>query len=76
MARFGYAYIERHLRYCGVGVIAIAPKEPEDVQTELVRDLLAIVTSFSARLYGARGGRKIRQGFRELIRNAEKEQEG
>ncbi|WP_287195397.1 hypothetical protein [Syntrophothermus sp.] len=59
-----------------MGVIAIAPKEPEDVQTELVRDLLAIVTSFSARLYGARGGRKIRQGFRELIRNAEKEQEG
>jgi hypothetical protein len=23
------------------------------------------------RLYGARGGRKIRQGFRELIRDAE-----
>lgn len=22
---------------------------------------------FSARLYGARGGRKVRQGFRELI---------
>ena len=71
LARFGYAYIERHLRYCGVEVIAIAEKEPEDTQTELVRDLLSIVTSFSARLYGARGGKKIRQGLRELIAGVE-----
>jgi len=27
-------------------------------------------------LYGARGGRKIRQGFRELIRNAEEAEKG
>ena len=48
-------------------ITAIAEKESEDTQSELVRDLLAIVTSFSARLYGARGGKKIQQGFRELI---------
>lgn len=71
LARFGYAYIERHLKYCGVEIIAIAEKEPEDVHSELVRDLLAIVTSFSARLYGARGGKKVRQGFRELIARVE-----
>jgi hypothetical protein len=29
LARFGYLYIERHLKYCGVEVIAIAEKEPE-----------------------------------------------
>jgi predicted site-specific integrase-resolvase len=51
-------------------------KEPEDAHTELVQDLLAIVTSFSARLYGARGGRKVRHGFRELIEDAEKAQKG
>ncbi|OAT86323.1 IS607 family transposase [Desulfotomaculum copahuensis] len=67
LARFGYAYIERHLKYCGVEITAIAEKEPADAQAELVRDLLSIVTSFSARLYGARGGKKVRQGFRELI---------
>jgi len=71
LARFGYTYIERHLRYCGVEIIAIAEKEPEDTQTELGRDLLSIVTSFSARLYGARGGKKVRQGFRELIAGVE-----
>lgn len=75
LARFGYAYIERHLQYCGVEIIAIAEKEPEDAQSELVRDLLSIVTSFSARLYGARGGRKVRQGFRDLIAGVEPNEE-
>ncbi|HBT46411.1 MAG TPA: IS607 family transposase [Peptococcaceae bacterium] len=71
LARFGYAYLERHLKYCGVEIEITSQKEPEDAHTELVQDLLAVVTSFSARLYGARGGRKVRQGFRELIRDAE-----
>ncbi len=76
LARFGDEYLEGHLRYCGVAIVATAEQEPEDAHAELVRDLLAVVTSFSARLYGARGGKKIRQGFRELIRNAEEAGEG
>ncbi|SHF29800.1 hypothetical protein SAMN02745133_02295 [Desulforamulus putei DSM 12395] len=28
LARFGYSCIERHLRYCGVEIIAITEKEP------------------------------------------------
>jgi len=75
LARFGYTCIERHLRYCGVEVVAIAEKEPEDARSELVRDLLSIVTSFSARLYGARGGKKVRQGFRELIAEVSQSEE-
>lgn len=71
LARFGYGYIERHLRYCGVEIIAIAEKEPEEAQSELVRDLLAIVTSFSARLYGARGGKRMRTGLQELMAKVE-----
>jgi len=71
LARFGYEYLERHLRYCGVEIIAITEQEPEDTQTELLRDLLSIVTTFSTRLYGARGGRKVREGFRELITEAQ-----
>jgi len=75
LARFGYAYLERHLKHCGVEIETTSQKEPEDAHTELVQDLLAIVASFSARLYGAGGGRKVRQGFRELIRGAEEERE-
>ena len=74
LARFGYSYIERHLKYCGVEVIAIAEEELDDTQTELVRDLLSIVTSFSARLYGARGGKRVRQGLRELIAGVEQDE--
>lgn len=73
LARFGYEYLERHLRYCGVEIIAIAEKELEDAQSELVRDLRAIVMSFSARLYGGGGGRRINRKFRELIAGAEEE---
>ncbi|WP_422447240.1 hypothetical protein [Thermoanaerobacterium sp. DL9XJH110] len=68
--------MERHLKYCGVEIEITSQKEPEDAHTELVQDLLAVVTSFSARLYGARGGRKTRQGFRELIRDAEETEKG
>lgn len=73
LARFGYSYIERYLKSCGVEIIATAQREPEDSHTELVRDLLSIVTSFSARLYGTRGGRKLNRKIRELIDNAEEE---
>lgn len=73
LARFGYLYIERHLRYCGVEIITIAENQPEDTQSELVRDLLSIVASFSARLYGSRGGKKITQKFQELVKDAKEE---
>lgn len=67
LARFGYSYIERHLKYCGVEIVAVSEREPEDAQAELVRDLLSMVAWFSARLYGAEGGRKISRKFRQLI---------
>jgi len=63
MARFGYLYIEQHLRYCSIEVIAIAEKEPEDTQSEMVRDLLAIVTSFSARLTAPGAARRSGRVF-------------
>jgi len=52
---------------CGVEIIVIGEKEPEDSQSELVKDLLSVVTSFSARLYGARGGKRIRDGVCQLM---------
>lgn len=52
-------------------ITAIVKKESADAQVELVRDLISIVTSFSVRLYGTEGGKKIRLGFRVLIAGAE-----
>ncbi len=75
LARFGYASLERYLGRCRIEIEVTSRQEPEDAHTELVQDLLAIVTSFSARLYGARGGRKVRQGLQELMRRVEAERE-
>lgn len=72
LARFGYAFLERHLRHCGVEVDITFGIEPDDGHVELARDLLALVTSFSARLYGARGGRAIRRGVWGLVEDAGK----
>lgn len=67
LARFGYEYLVDLFRILEVTVVVTSAQEPEDAPTELVKDLLAIVTSFSARLYGARGGRKVRDTVAQAI---------
>ncbi len=67
LARFGFTYLVELLAALGVEVIVTNAVEPEDGQAELVKDLLAIVTSFSAKLYGMRGGRKTREGLKKLL---------
>ena len=56
LARFGYAYLEKHIKDFGGQVVVVEEKEANE-QQELVEDLIAITTSFSARIYGKRGGR-------------------
>jgi predicted site-specific integrase-resolvase len=59
LARFGYEYIKFFMETFGVELIVINGKENvEDINQELADDLIAIVTSFSARIYGKRGGKK------------------
>ncbi|ATY86089.1 excisionase [Kyrpidia spormannii] len=76
LARFGFEYLEWITKMCGAEIEIMAEKEPEDAHGELVRDLLAIVTSFSARLYGSRGGRAVRKRFQEWMKDAETEGRG
>ncbi|WP_204377974.1 hypothetical protein [Clostridium ljungdahlii] len=42
----------------------------------MVNDLISIVTCFSARLYGARGGRKVKKDIQKSIKEIEKERRG
>jgi len=59
LARFGYEYLKFFMETFGVRLIVVNGKEEtEDLNKELAEDLIAIVTSFSARIYGARGGKK------------------
>ena len=67
LARFGYEYLVDLFRVLGVTVVVTSTQEPQDAQAERVRDMLAIVTSFSARLYGSRGGRKMREAVAKAL---------
>ena len=58
LARFGFAYLETFLHAFGVRVVIMEHTAKDDSQ-ELVEDLIAITTSFSARIYGKRGGKKV-----------------
>ncbi len=60
LARFGYEYLKAYFNSFGIDIEVINGNEHEDAQKELAEDLIAMVTSFAARIYGKRGGRKIK----------------
>ena len=66
LARFGFRYIEQYLAAFNVTIDIANGEEPKSAQQELVDDMLAIVASFSARLYGQRS-KKFRRKVKEVI---------
>jgi predicted site-specific integrase-resolvase len=57
LARFGYTYFEEIAHGHGVIVEITEDAPAKELQDDLVEDLIAIVTSFAARLYGRRSKR-------------------
>jgi putative resolvase len=66
LARFGYNYLEAYCRSHGVEIITIEQQEKKELNEEMVEDLISIITSFSARLYGRRGSKKMKKTLIEL----------
>lgn len=60
LARFGVGLIEHLLSGFGVSVVYTGEPEEASAESELVRDMLAIVTSFAGRLYGQRSAKTKR----------------
>ena len=59
LARFGYDYLRIFLDSLGVELIVLHKGDDSgDMQKELAEDLVAIVSSFAARIYGKRGRHK------------------
>jgi excisionase family DNA binding protein len=54
LTRFGFGYLEHYFNSHGVIISIINDEEVKDPQKELVEDLIAIVTSFSGKIYGMR----------------------
>ncbi len=66
LTRFGFSYLERYLHAFGMRVVVMehtVKDDPrtkrEEFQQELVEDLSAITTAFSARIDGKHGAEKI-----------------
>lgn len=66
LARFGYNYLETYCKSHGVEIITVEQQEKKELNEEMVEDLISIMTSFSARLYGKRGSKKIKKTLSEL----------
>lgn len=60
LARFGVGVIEQLLGGYGVSVVYTGQAEDESAESEVVRDMLAVVTSFAGRLYGQRSAKTKR----------------
>jgi putative resolvase len=69
LACFGYHYLERYITDFGVELEVVEKQAANgNTREELVKDLVSIVTSFSARIYGARGARVVKR-VKEALRD-------
>ena len=65
LTRFGFNYLERLLAKRGC-VIEVMNRDKID-ETDLIKDMIAIVTSFCCRLYGARRGQNKAKKIKAAI---------
>jgi len=71
LTRFGFEYLEELLKAYGVKVVVAFQEESKDYMQELVEDLVAIVTSFAARIYGKRSKKykKVVRAVEEAVKD-------
>lgn len=58
LTRFGFETFTAYCKGFGVEVIVLEQAEVKEFEQEMAEDLVSLVTSYSARMYGRRGGRK------------------
>lgn len=71
LTRFGYNSLEQLFSILGVKIHVLGTLDKETLEQELVKDMLAIVTSFSGKLYGMRSHKKKRiiEHVKEALRD-------
>ena len=75
LARFGYNYLKEYANSFNVEIEAVEPNEKKDVNEEMVKDLISIITCSSAILYGSEGGKKIQKAIQKSIQELKKERD-
>ena len=73
LARFGYNYLKVFAGSHNVEIETVEQNVKLEPNVEMVSDLVSIVTCFSAKIYGARGGRKLKTAITELERERQGE---
>jgi predicted site-specific integrase-resolvase len=66
IARFGFIYLEAYANSYGVEIESVEESGKLEPTEEMVKDMLSIVTCFSAKVYGSRGGKKVKKTLEEL----------
>jgi predicted site-specific integrase-resolvase len=57
LTRFGYIYLKNYLSKFGVKLVYLNKLSDKSHESEMVEDLVAIIHSFSGKLYGFRSGK-------------------
>ena len=70
LTRFGFEYFVEYCKTCNVEIITLEKTESKAFEQELAEDMITLVTSYSARCYGRRGGRTKRVGG-PIVKDAE-----
>ena len=65
LTRFGFNYLKVLLKKQGCNIIVI--HEDKENESDLVKDMISVVTSFCCRLYGLRRGRAKSTKIKEII---------
>ena len=65
LSRFGFTYLEKLLSKLGCELI-VMNRDKED-ETDLIKDLVSIITSFCCRLYGLRRGQNKAKRIRQEL---------
>lgn len=69
LTRFGFNYLEVLLKQLGCEIIVL--NRDEEDEKDLIKDLVAIITSFCCRLYGLRRGHNKAKHIKQEIESSE-----
>jgi predicted site-specific integrase-resolvase len=66
LARFGFVYLKKLIEMNHCKLIIIEDVKEKSLNEEMVEDMISIITSFSARIYGKRGGKAVTKTLETL----------
>lgn len=72
LTRFGFEYFVEYCKTYNVAIVTLEKTESKAFEQELAEDMLTLVTSYSARYYGRRGGRGRKAG-EPIVKDVESE---